>query len=605
MMFGAPVVRLVTMGGIVLTGLIVAGPVVAAPVEDRADDGAIPSLDVQVFRPAIDSHDFVWVNDAALPARGGSFRAVFSWASAPLRYTAWDQQSRSIIGNVSGFHLAGSLRAGRSRLGFDLPVLGASGGGTGVGDLAVDVKSRLSGSASRVAIASVVRVTLPTGEVQGLSSRQPTGSVEAIVEGRASRLALAANLGVMAVPTVDLEGTPWGSRGFARLGLTAPLGVSWSLAAEAYAARGVVVESRGLAEAGFSVGWRPASEDASSWAFRAATFRGLTDGPGSPGWRGVLSLAYDPLRSKALPDRDIDGVVDTADDCPIQPEDRDGWQDSDGCAEQTLVAVIVRDTEGDSVPGAKWTTASGKYGVSGEFARLPSGRETFRSAGPPVDFDVPVGPPVDVTLRVPAARAPFRVTVVDASGKPVPDAKWTSVKNTSLTSAADLEVLVRPGHYEISVSAPDFGGTVLRIDIPEGGASPTVVLSPSRARWVGGRIALSEPLRFEGRARLTRESEKILDDIAALLKRYPEIRRVRIDSHTGVAGEVWSNQTISDARADAVRNALVRRGIASSRLQPLGYGGSRPLAEGTSAVAEARNRRIELLIVSSASRRKR
>jgi outer membrane protein OmpA-like peptidoglycan-associated protein len=179
------------------------------------------------------------------------------------------------------------------------------------------------------------------------------------------------------------------------------------------------------------------------------------------------------------------------------------------------------------------------------------------------------------------------------------------VGGTLLNSATDVETLVRPGHYEVSVTAPDFRKSVLSIDVPEAGAAPRVVLSPSRARWVGGRIALSDELRFEGRAKFTPESEKILDDIAALLKRYPEIRRVRIDSHTGVAGDVWANQAISDARADAVRNALVKRGIAASRLQPLGYGGSRPIAEGTSTAAEARNRRIELWITSAAPRKKK
>jgi tetratricopeptide (TPR) repeat protein len=69
----------------------------------------------------------------------------------------------------------------------------------------------------------------------------------------------------------------------------------------------------------------------------------VTDGIGAPGVRGVVTLAYTTgapaatLHSRRPPavelDTDHDGVSDAVDRCPTEPENRDGFQDDDGCPE--------------------------------------------------------------------------------------------------------------------------------------------------------------------------------------------------------------------------------------------------------------------------------
>src|SRR4029077_12132323 len=68
-----------------------------------------------------------------------------------------------------------------------------------------------------------------------------------------------------------------------------------------------------------------------------AAGRGLTNAPGMPAWRGVLSVTVTPPAPKPLApkpvyaDSDGDGVPNDVDRCPNVPEDKDGFQDDDGC----------------------------------------------------------------------------------------------------------------------------------------------------------------------------------------------------------------------------------------------------------------------------------
>lgn len=66
---------------------------------------------------------------------------------------------------------------------------------------------------------------------------------------------------------------------------------------------------------------------ADGWTLGAAVGRGFTSRPGSPVLRGLVTLSYRPAKK----DADDDGVPDARDECPFLPEDRDGFEDDDGC----------------------------------------------------------------------------------------------------------------------------------------------------------------------------------------------------------------------------------------------------------------------------------
>lgn len=102
------------------------------------------------------------------------------------------------------------------------------------------------------------------------------------------------------------------------------------------------------------------------------------------------------------------------------------------------------------------------------------------------------------------------------------------------------------------------------------------------------------------KATLRPDSVAILNEAAEILKRYPELR-VEVAGHTDSKGSDSYNQSLSERRAKAVYDFLVRNGVDAGRLSgPNGYGETRPIAPNTNAdgsdnpEGRAKNRRTEL-----------
>ncbi|GAB4285988.1 MAG: hypothetical protein Kow0098_00650 [Ignavibacteriaceae bacterium] len=95
-----------------------------------------------------------------------------------------------------------------------------------------------------------------------------------------------------------------------------------------------------------------------------------------------------------------------------------------------------------------------------------------------------------------------------------------------------------------------------------------------------------------GKADITPESEKILQQALKTLQTYPEII-VEISGHTDDVGSSASNQKLSQKRADAVRTWLIQKGINPDRMIAVGYGEERPRVPNDSADNRRMNRRIE------------
>lgn len=97
-----------------------------------------------------------------------------------------------------------------------------------------------------------------------------------------------------------------------------------------------------------------------------------------------------------------------------------------------------------------------------------------------------------------------------------------------------------------------------------------------------------------GSARLRPEFIAILDNAAATLKEWGEIK-VEVAGHTDSAGTDKYNLGLSQRRAEAVRDYLIRQGVAADRLTAKGYGESMPVADNKTAEGRYRNRRVELI----------
>jgi OmpA-OmpF porin, OOP family len=96
-------------------------------------------------------------------------------------------------------------------------------------------------------------------------------------------------------------------------------------------------------------------------------------------------------------------------------------------------------------------------------------------------------------------------------------------------------------------------------------------------------------------ATLRPESDRVLGQLASVLKGHPDLR-FRIDGHTDAVGGDASNLDLSRRRSAAVRTALVDRfGVAGAQLSTEGYGEARPKESNATDAGRARNRRVELV----------
>lgn len=97
--------------------------------------------------------------------------------------------------------------------------------------------------------------------------------------------------------------------------------------------------------------------------------------------------------------------------------------------------------------------------------------------------------------------------------------------------------------------------------------------------------------------RLLPGADGVLRDAAATLQKYPDLV-VEVAGHTDSAGAADYNQGLSERRAQTVRDYLINAGAAEAKLSARGYGEAQPIADNGTADGRARNRRVELRIVS-------
>jgi outer membrane protein OmpA-like peptidoglycan-associated protein len=97
-----------------------------------------------------------------------------------------------------------------------------------------------------------------------------------------------------------------------------------------------------------------------------------------------------------------------------------------------------------------------------------------------------------------------------------------------------------------------------------------------------------------GKAEILPESKPIIDEIVLLLKKRSDLR-VGVEGHTDSTGNPAANKTLSDARAKSVATAVAAAGINPNRMEAVGYGQERPIADNRTEEGRAKNRRVEIV----------
>jgi large repetitive protein len=272
-------------------------------------------------------------------------------------------------------------------------------------------------------------------------------------------------------------------------------------------------------------------------------FLGLNWAP-SEGQKGAVSAAGI--------DSDNDGIPDDRDQCPNQPEDHDGFQDDDGCPDP--------DNDGDGIPDKL-----------DKCPNEPEDKDGFQDDDgcPEVDNDGDGIPDAqDKCPNDPEDRDGFQdddgCPDADNDGDGIPDAQDKCPNEPETFNGIDDDD-----------GCPDSGGTAV----------------------AQGKIEIKEVLGFEAqKSTLVKQTTAELDRVAERLKSNPQVKRIRIEGHAD-KGEGKRAFVLSQARADAAREYLIRKGVEAERLQSVGYGDSRPAATTNTAEARAKNRRVEFIVV--------
>lgn len=163
--------------------------------------------------------------------------------------------------------------------------------------------------------------------------------------------------------------------------------------------------------------------------------------------------------------------------------------------------------------------------------------------------------------------------------------KQQKMKNIRLTLTIAVALIILAG---LAILATDRERFTEPVQIAAAG------LNYYRALQEEGKFVVND-IRFAyDRADLQPESMSIIKTIAEMLEAHPEVK-LSVEGHTDASGSSTYNQELSQARAAAVRQALIDTGIDGARLRSVGYGESKPVASNEDDAGRAKNRRVEFV----------
>ncbi len=195
------------------------------------------------------------------------------------------------------------------------------------------------------------------------------------------------------------------------------------------------------------------------------------------------------------------------------------------------------------------------------------------------------------------------------NGQPVIGAKITVTDplNRTLDLSADSNGgfsvgNVKPGTVKLSVEAPGYFSSAAEVQVePRKEVQARIVLNkrPDKPNVVlaGREVKLKKEVHFQhDSTEILPDSMGLLEELAEFFKSKPDIRLAEVQGHTDNTGSAVYNQRLSQGRAQAVVDTLVRLGVSPDRLVAKGYGADKPLVPNTTDGNRAKNRRVQVII---------
>lgn len=578
-----------------------------APTAAVAQVGAV---DVQQFKPAGDVGGFVVIEDATtLPKMRPGFGLMLNYAVNPFEVQgSGNGRAFGLVDGIFGgdlFAALGLFDFWEVGIAFPFmqvpiettfvsnPLVGGKTLAFGAGDLRLQTRLRVLDATKRpVGLAVTPFLTLPTGNSKAnLGRGLPGGGVRVAVSRSWKRFGFAANLGWTFLPRATIQNLTTGDELTYGLGL-AVHAIPGTLSVQLELEGSLTPGPRDLdgKERFFDGVHSPAellldvhARLANGIGIVGGIGKGLGRGFGAPDFRVFAGVQWGILEPRDIDkdgiigkadlcptdpedkdqyqdedgcpelDNDGDGIVDTADQCPLQVEDKDQFQDEDGCPEL--------DNDGDTLPDA-----------ADKCPLDPEDADQFldEDGCPDVDNDA------DAILDA-ADNCPNHPEDVDGwedqDGCPDPD--------------DDLDGLL--DRKDLCPREPENMNGVRDDD-----GCPDEKLAVK----TGNRIVIFEKVYFAtNKDTILKRSDAVIAAVANLLTDQPEVQRVRVEGHTDDVGNDAGNQKLSQRRAESVMKALIKLGVAADRLEATGYGEARPVTPNADEASREKNRRVEFTIL--------
>ena len=304
---------------------------------------------------------------------------------------------------------------------------------------------------------------------------------------------------------------------------------------------------------------------------------GAAGSVGVPNYRFSAGLAYDFSLAVLFPDftdSDGDGLRDSVDGCPSQPEDEDGFADEDGCPEVDNDLDGLEDSA-DQCP---------------DLAEDLDGFEDADGCPDPDNDNDSVLDDVDGCSSAPEDLDGFE----DTDGCPDPDNDFDGILDAVDKCPSEVEDV---DGFEDEDGCPELDNDRDGIaDYQD--TCPDDATNQCVAARQGEMIKFYGKIVFEtGKAKLQQSSMAVLEAVIQVLAVYKDIRMVEIQGHTDNIGGYEYNKRLSRLRAEAVRSYLIQNGIEPERLVARGYGEDRSLRSNDREEGRAVNRRVEFHIL--------
>ena len=563
----------------------------------------IPDISSQTYNGVIGDSPFVLTNDSQIQA-GVHYNSSFSYTYRPFVYQDYRGQNFDVIKDVSQMDVAFAYGHKQFRYGVSLPLVMMGHGETleygrlvdirdaGIGNVMFDLKWQWKDArTSRIGVAMEAKLQAPIATTTlPLYASTVVTDVEIDLDMHHNQSQFVFNVGHRQRPSITTADFVWGAQLYSRLGWGYAIADKYGLSTE-YTTWMLYSHPSdyGVGMELFGGTWLALQD----YRVRAGVAKGVYKGIGIPTWRALLSISS---MAKQDTDMDADGITDAMDICPSVPEDKDGFEDEDGCPENTIITIPRKDDFSNNIRMITWNfgdnssmgSASFKTQASTLTITAEEAGYVANSASPAKDVDLS-------TLET--VLGSISVVAEDAKGNRIPTGSWNFVGATTMREVG-IAIPIALGVYEIQVSSKGYRPSAQYVEI-EGVDTKEihVVLEPTK---VNTNLDLTEKVYFHtGSYVIDSISYPLLQEVIDILQESPQITLVLIEGHTDNKGNDAANKKLSQDRATAVKNYLITHGINPARLQAIGYGEERPLTSNDTEEGRSHNRRVVFTIIET------